>query len=57
MFQEISKDFIAGKKLTTGFKVSKDRMTLFLDANAAYGIKLNHCIIPVPYVLEPWQIY
>lgn len=57
MFQEISKDFIAEKKLITGFKVSKDRMTLFLDANAAYGIKLNHCIIPVPYVLESWQIY
>lgn len=35
MFEEISKDFIAGKKLITGFKVSKDRMILFLEANAA----------------------
>lgn len=53
MFQEICKDFIAGKKLIIGFKVSKDRMTLSLDANAVYGIKLNHSIIPIPYVLEP----
>lgn len=52
MFEEISKDFIAGKKLITGFKVSKDRVILFLDANAAQEIKLlYHCIIP--YVLEP----
>lgn len=53
MFEEISKDFIAVKKLISDFKVSKDRMTLFLDANEAQEIKLNHCIIPIPYLLEP----
>lgn len=57
MFEDISsKAFIAGEKLISVFKVSKNRMALLAVADAADVIKLNHCISRISYDLEPLKI-